>query len=223
MRPQDSILSAGSVQGYVLLLIACGGALLLSIPSGARVAQLMDLQWHPSPILFHAAYVVFIALLGTFRGITAARSGRPRRRALLRAASHLLFAQVTVLPCLFFARALLPGKEYVLPLLVLYSSLAAGMHAMLAFRLELWGRARGVHTFMLQYALFGLILVVPWSLAFVPGAPAAVTLFSPIGVALRITQGPSPTELLIAFAFVVFVLCWRLIGLRRIDRRPHAV
>jgi hypothetical protein len=183
----------------------------------------MDVQWKPSPLVFHLTYLTLTALLGTFRGIAAAAWERPAREILLRLAGHVLFGQLIVLPYLFFARSLLPGKELVLPVLVTYSSLASFMFAAIALRLDSWGRARNAHTFMLQYALFAFLFLVPWSLGFVPGVPSIVTLFSPIGTALRVMQSPSPLDLFVAYAFVLAVALTQLLAIRRTARRPHAV
>jgi len=223
MRRRDSVLSAGAVQGYFLLLFACGAALLLTIPSGARVAQLLDVQWRPSPLIFHITCLTLLALLGTFRGIAAATWERPAWRTLYGLAGHVLLGQLLLLPYLFFARALFPGKEHVLPLFVIYSSLVSFMLGSIALRLDLWGRARNVHTFMLQYALFALFFLVPWSLGFVPGMPLLVTLVSPLGATLYILGSPSTAGLLVALAFVLLLTLAQVPGIRRLIRRSHAV
>ena len=223
MRNRDSVLSAGAVQGYFLLLFACGAALLLSIPSGARVAQLLEVQWRPSPLVFHVTCLTLLALLGTFRGISAASWERPAWKTLYALVGHVLLGQLLLLPYLFFARALLPGKEHVLPLFVVYSSLVSFMFGSIALRLDLWGRTRDVHTFMLQYALFALLFLVPWSLGFVPGIPSIVTLVSPLGATLYILESPSTAGLLVAFAFVLLLTLAQLPGIRRLIRRPHAI
>jgi len=223
LRRQESVLSNSAVQGYLLILLACATGLLFSIPAGGRVSQLIDVRWQPSPFVFHLTYLTLIALLGTFRGIAAARWERLRWETLPRLLWHILFGQLVVLPLLFFARALLPGHDLALPLLVLYSTLASFMFALISLRLALWGVARQTHTFMLQYALFGLVLLVPWSLGFVPHVPSAVTLLSPLGAALRIVQSAPSLELLVAYAFLVALVFAQILGLRRSLRRTHAV
>jgi len=219
----DSVLSSGAVQGYFLLLLACGAGLLLSIPAGARVAQLMELRWSPSPLVFHLTYVTLVALFGTFRGIAAARWDRLKWKTLLKLAWHVLFAQVILLPYMLFSRALLPGRELVAPLLVLYTTLLAFMLALIALRLALWGAARRSHTFLLQYALVALLFLVPWALGLLPGVPSTIALLSPIGATIEIAGSAPAIELLIAFAFASLLILVQLPHLRHLIRRHHAV
>jgi hypothetical protein len=223
VNKSDSVFSGGAIQGYFMLLLACGAALLFSIPRGARVAQLMELRWTPSPLVFHLTYVTLICLLGAFRGSAATQWDRPGARTLVHLAGHILFGQLTVLPCLLFSRSLLAGRDFVLPPLVLYATLTAFMFALLAFRLDLWGRARQTHTFMLQYALFGVLFVLPWVIGFLPTVPGAITLLSPIGATLKLVEGAPAAESIVSFAFVLAIISSQLLGVRRWIRRSHAI
>ena len=223
MIGRDSVFSSGAVQGYLLLLLACGAALLFSIPSGARVSDLLELRWNPSPLVFHLTYVTLLGLLGTFRGIAATRWERQGWGSLARVAGHVLFAQALLLPCVLFSRSLLPGRGLVLPLLVLYATCVAIMFSLIAYRVELWGRARRIPTFLLQYAIFGLVLILPWLISLIPSAPAVLMLLSPIGAGLRMVRNASASELVLAFAFVGITASLQLLGLRRTLRRTHGV
>lgn len=223
MTQSDSVFSSGAVQGYLLLLVACGAGLLFSIPAGAHVADLMNLSWNPSPLVFHLTYVALLGILGTFRGIAAARWDRAVWDRVVRLGMHVLFGQVIVLPYLFFSRALLPGSAWPLVLLAVYATLASYMSSLVALRLERWGAARHAHTFLLQYATFGAVFFVPWAIGLVPRVPSAVALLSPLGAGLRILQSAPAQELLIAFGFVLFVIAVLLPGMRRPMRRSHAV
>lgn len=223
MTRSDSVLSSGAVQGYFLLLLACGAGLLFSIPTGSRVAQLMELRWSPSPLSFHLTYVTLVGLLGTFRGIAAAGWDRLKWRTLSKLLGHILFGQAILLPYMFFSRALLPGRELVVPLLIAYTMLVAFMLALVALRLSLWGAARRSHTFLLQYALVGLLFLVPWALGLVPGVPSTTALLSPIGATREIAGSAPAIELLIAFAFPSVMILVQLPRLRHLIRRHHAV
>jgi len=221
-RP-DSVFSSSAAQGYFLLLVACGGGLLFSIPAGAHVSNLMEVHWNPSPVVFHLTYLTLLSLLGTFRGIAAARWDLQAWKSLPRLGAHILFGQLIVLPYMLFSRALLPGRPLVLLLLGAYAMLIAFMFSLIAFRLDRWGRARHAHTFMLQYAIFGLALLLPWALGLIPQVPGAISLFSPLCAGLRITQSASAEELAIAFAFALLMIAIQLVGIRRSTRRSHAV
>jgi len=223
MTRPDSVFDSGAAQGYFLLLLACGAGLLFSIPAGAHVNDLMESSWKPSPLVFHLTYITLLGLLGTFRGIAGARWEGPVWGRLAHLALHVLFGQLIVLPYLFFSRALLPGRGPVLPLLAVYTTVAAFAFALIAFRLERWGQSRRVHTFMHQYALLALILVVPWALGMLSGVPDAVGLLSPIGAGLRIIEPGSAAELAVAFAFVLIVLLIQILAIRRSTRRNHGV
>ena len=223
MTRQDSVFSSSAVQGYLLLLFACGAALLFSIPTGARVSDLLELRWNPSPLIFHLTYVTLLGLLGTFRGIAVTRWDRQGWGAVVRIAGHILFGQLLLLPYLLFSRALLAGRGLVLPLLALYATCVAIMFSLIAYRMELWGTTRRVPTFLLQYSVFGLVLIVPWTVGLIPGIPTALTLLSPIGAALQTVQGASAPELIVAFAFVVAVAFTQVVGIQRALRRTHAV
>jgi hypothetical protein len=223
MTRSDSVFSNSAVQGYLLLLVACGAGLLLAIPSGTRVSHLLAPHWKPSPLLFFITYFTITSVLGTFRGISATRWSRLQWGTLLRLAGHALFGQLLVLPYLVFARALLPGSSTVIPLIAVYATLAAYMFSLIGLQLELWGRARRAHTFILQYMIFGLFFLLPWLIALVPRIPSAIMLLSPVGAALRITQQGSAWELSVAFGFVLLMICLQLLRIRRPIRRSHAV
>jgi hypothetical protein len=223
MTRTDSLFSGSAVQGYLLLLLACGAALLLSIPAGTRVAHLMSPIWKPSPLLFHLTYLTLTSLLGTFRGIAATRWYRLQWGTASRLAIHGLFAQLMVLPYLVFARALLPGSGAVVLLLVPYATLTAFMFSLIGLRLDLWGRARRAHTFVLQYAIFGFIYLLPWVIGLLPRTPSIITVLSPVGAALRIAQAGTALELSVAFVFVLLMIFMQALSIRRRIRRAHVV
>ena len=223
MTKQDSVFSSGAVQGYVLLLLACGAGLLFSIPAGARVSDLLELSWSPSPLVFYLTYVTLVGLLGTFRGIAATRWDRRDWGTVLRIAGHILFAQLLLLPYLLFSRSLLVGRGLVMPVLALYVTCASVMFSLIAYRVELWGTTRRTHTFLLQYTLFGLVLILPWAVGLISQVPTVLTLASPVGAALKIVQEPSAGELALAFAFVIAIACAQLVGIQRTLRRTHVV
>jgi hypothetical protein len=223
MTSLSSVLSSRATQGYYFLLVSCGIALLFSIPPATRVAQLMQPHWEPPPQTFFAVYVTITALLGLARGAAAASWGRVRWNTILSLSVHAMFGQFLVLPFLIFSRALLPARDAALIVLVAYSTLAALMFSLIALRLELWGSARRTRPFILQYVVFGLILVVPWFLTFVPRTPPIVALLSPIGAAMRILRPASATENVVAFACVLLIISIHLLSIRRTIRRTHAV
>lgn len=223
MTSPSSVLSSRAVQGYYLLLVACGIALVFSIPPITRVAQLMQPHWEPPPQTFFAVYVTISALLGLARGASAASWGRVRWNTILSLSVHAAFGQFLVLPLLVFSRALLPGRDVALVLLVAYSLLAILMFSLIALRLELWGSARRTRPFILQYTIFALFLIVPPAFSFLARTPSIVTVFSPLGAALRILQPASATELVVAFVFVLLIILIQLLRIRRLIRRAHAV
>lgn len=223
MTSPNSVLSSRAIQGYYFLLVSCGIGLLFSIPPATRVAQLMAPHWEPPPQTFFAVYVTITALLGLARGAAAASWGRVRWNTIVSLSVHAMFGQFLVLPLLIFSRALLPGRDTALLLLVAYSTLATLMFSLIALRLELWGTARRSRPFILQYTVFGLFLVVPWVLTFLARTPPIVAVFSPIGAALRILQPAPATESIVAFASVLLIISIQLFSIRRPIRRTHAV
>ena len=223
MSKSHSILSSAAVQGYFVLLVGCGVGLLFSIPSAASVADLAELQWKSSPVAFHLTFVTLLSLLGAFRGVAAAGWDAPERRILTHLAVHILAGQLIVLPYLVFSRVLLPASGLSLPLLATYATITAFMFSVIELRLGRWGRARQVHTLLLQYAAVGLLFLLPWAISVIPGVPPTVTLFSPIGAALKITQAASASEPAVALAFVTLMTLVQLVCLRRAAGRNHAV
>ena len=167
--------------------------------------------------------MTLVGLLGTFRGMAATRWDRHGWGTVLRIAGHILFGQLLLLPYLLFSRSLLAGRGLVLPLLALYAACASIMFSLIAYRVELWGRTRRTHTFLLQYTVFGLVLILPWAVGLITQVPTVLTLLSPIGAALKIIQDASAGELVLAFAFVVAIACVQLVGIQRTLRRSHAV
>jgi tryptophan-rich sensory protein len=223
MTRPSSILSSRAVQGYYSLLVACGIGLLFSIPPTTRVAQLMEPHWEPPPQTFFVVYMAITALLGLARGSASASWGRVRWNTISSLAALVLFGQFLVLPHLLFSRALLPGRDAALFVLVAYATLVALMFSLISLRLELWGTARRTRPFVLQYTVFGLILIVPWVLSFIARIPPIVVILSPIGATLRIMRIASATENAVAFAFVLLMISIQLLRIRRFIRRTHAV
>ena len=218
-----SILSSRALQGYYLLLVACGVSILFSLPPATRVAQLMEPHWDPPPQTFFVVYATITALLGLARGSAAASWGRLRWHTILTLTAHTLFGQLLALPFLIFSRALLPGRDVALFLLVAYTSLAALMFSLIALRLELWGTARRHRPFVLQYTVFGLFLAVPWAASMIGRIPPIVAVLSPIGATLRIMQPASAAENIVTLAFVLLMIGIQLLSIRRPIRRTHAV
>jgi hypothetical protein len=223
MSRSASVLSGRTVQGYYFLLIACGVGLLFSIPPATRVAQLLEPHWEPPPQTFFVVYVAVTALLGLARGSAAASWGRVRWNTILSLAGLVLFGQFLVLPHLLFSRALLPGRDVAIFLLVAYSTLVAMMFSLISLRLELWGTARRTHPFVVQYTVLGSVLLVPWILGFIARIPAIVVALSPIGAALGILGPASAMENAVAFAFILLMISIQLLRIRRLIRRTHAV
>ena len=223
MTNPSSVLSSRAIQGYYFLLVACGIGLLFSIPPATRVAQLMEPHWEPPAQTFFAVHVTITALLGLARGAAAASWGRVRWNTLLSLSAHALFGQFLVLPFLIFSRALLPGRDAALLLLVAYSTLAALMFSLIALRLESWGSVRRARPGILQYTVFGLVLVVPWVLAALAPTLPIIAVFSPIGAALSIVQPASAAETAVAFASVLLMISVQLLRIRQPIRRTHVV
>jgi hypothetical protein len=222
MTSPSSVISSRAIQGYYFLLVACGIGLIFSIPPATRLAHLMQTHWEPPPQTFFAVYLTVTALLGLTRGAAASSWGRVRWNTVLSLSMHAAFGQFLVLPFLIFSRALLPGRDTALLLLVAYSTLVALLFSLIALRLELWGNARRTRPFVLQYAAFGLFLVVPWVLTFLARIPPIVAVFSPLGAALTILRPASATENTVAFAFLLLMICIQLLSIRRPIRRTHA-
>lgn len=223
MTSTSSVLSSRAIQGYYFLLFACGIGLLVSIPPATRVAQLMEPHWEPPPQTFFVVYVTITALLGLARGSASASWGRLRWNTILSLSVHAMFGQFLALPFLIFSRALLPGRDVALLLLIVYATMAAFMFSLIGLRLGIWGSARRSRPFVLQYTLFGLFLVVPWIVSFLARIPSIVAAFSPIGAALRIMQPASGAENALAFTSVLLMICIQLFSIRRPIRRSHAV
>lgn len=223
MTGSESLFSGRAVQENAWLLVVCGIALLLSIPSGDAVEDALRNSWTPSPLVFVAIYVLTLSFQGALRGASAARWGLPSRAVPGTLLRHVLFSQLIALPCLLFARALLPGVEFAWALLLLHATLASFAFSLLAFRVARWGASRQAQTSLLPALLVSLALGLPCILDLLPQVPAIVRLASPIGVALTIARSPTVAELLVAFLFAAIAMSSQWLGIRRSSRRIQHV
>lgn len=223
MDHSSAPLSGYAVQGYYVLLVACGSALLFSIPHASRVTDLIRPHWDPPSSVFFAVYGVMTALLGLARGSAAASWDTAGWRTVGSLLGLVLFGQFLVLPHLLFSRALLAGRDTILLPLIAYVTLTAFMFSLIALRLELRAAARNTRPFILQHAVFALFVIVPWILSLVEHVPHIVAFLSPVGAALGMIHSASAMEHVVAFAFVGSVVVLQLIGIQRSIRRTHAI
>ncbi len=225
MTEQYGLIDRESVQPFFSLVLFCGIALLLSIPT---VHQVNDLDAFARasgiPIYFYV-HALLMGVLGLNLGATSAARGEldlglqlaPRRggerrqrwRPLLQLGGRILLAQLFTLPFLLFARALYPGREGAILLLLLYTTIFSLLCALLSGLLEgLWPHtpARG---FVLKYALFVLYIGVPFF-----GFPQ----LSPLGMVSALLQGDSSLVILLGYAVPILLLAGMIpIATRRLQ------
>ena len=186
---------------FLGLVLLCGVALALSIP-GAHVVQDLESVQHISHALgldmtriFLDAYVLCLGLLGLILGSASAERGERGPRMILWLALRVLLGQLLCLPYLVFSRALFPGRDGGLALVVLFATLTSLAFAVLNWLIE---KMRQFPT----RPLFGFAAFL--ALSFVP--LGRIPLLSPIAAAQLLLNRPAPLQGLAAFAVPVALL-----------------
>ncbi len=223
MNRKASVFAAQAVQRSYGLLVACGAALVLSIPPAVRVADLLNTPWRISPQLFFFVYVLVTALAGLSRGAVAAAEPPLRRNPMPFLALHAAFDQLLTVPLLVFARMLLPpGHGIALLLLAIYAFLVTLLTSFLAFRVDRAPAAPRARPFFVRYAAFIVLFLAPWLLGASAAIPDWVARLSPIGATASILRLGSAADLVVAFGFVGSVVAAQL-AIAPLRRRRHGV
>lgn len=193
---------------YFSCLLFCSVGLVFSLPLALRPADSVLGLSPARPSAFFLTYVVMVALFGATRGAAAASTER-HRTALRWMAGEIALVQLTLLPFLVFARALVAEQPWILVLAFLYATCTSVMWALVTYRIERWSQTRRIPTFALRYGGFLLVSLLP--LIFALGASQVSTLLvlSPIG-AMTALLNASPsgiTALAFLFPCLVAIAC----------------
>jgi hypothetical protein len=170
---------------YMVLLLASGTTLTLSMPWASRLSELMSYPWHPFPLPFFLVYGFFSAIVALDRSADAVPTGRMRLSGLGIAVARVAFAQALVLPLLSYSRVLFPGSGIPVLIAVAYVMdvslcLSAGTVV-----LEIYSVRRGWNSSLLRYAAFFALLGAP---AILLAAAEPVRLLSHLSPAVALTS-----------------------------------
>lgn len=197
-------------QPFFTFLFFCGVGLILSIPFARHVQDFSKFGylWSVSASFFFI-YVLFLGVLGLNLGATSAARGECGKRMFLYLSGRIFLAQFLSLPFLLFERALHPGKEIALVLIVLYGAIVALLFAGTSRLIEGSTRRGSSQRFILKYFIFALYFFVPLG---------ALPILSPLTGVAALLHGAQVSQLLLIFTFpslllliVVFFL-WRNFG-----------
>ena len=143
------------------LLLFCGLALVLSIPPGRQVKDLGSLAFLQRQGMYFYVYVFFSGLFGLSLGTLAALQQERGRALYIHLSCSVALAQALLIPYFIFARALYPGSEGMLVLIVLYGSLVSFLMSLISRLIEENGQGTSPRGFLGKYAAFITYFAVP--------------------------------------------------------------
>jgi len=214
MNKRYNLVDSDSWQSFFSLVLFCGIALILSIPS-ARQVRFFDRIWIFSgiPVYFYT-YILFMGIIGLNLGAISARRGERGWMLLLLFGERLLLAQFLTLPYLLFERAAYPGKEGAFVLIFLYTYIVSFLCALTSRLIEEPTRRISAHGFLLKYSLFIVYYLAPLSI---------LPPLSPLGAVASLLSGEQASLLLLAYATPVLLALAILLLINRQLRRDHSV
>jgi hypothetical protein len=183
------------VQPFTSLLLFCGIALLISIPAAQRVKDFGRLALLSGVPIYFYVQALFMGILGLNLGATSAKRGEKGRGLIICLGGRVLLAQLLTFPYLLFERALYPGREGMIALFLLYTTIVSLLCAVASRLIEEPWKRTSSRGFFLKYTLFTIYCIAPWG--FLP-------LLSPLGMVDSLLRGESP--LLLLGYFVPFAL-----------------
>ena len=215
MRDSTISQSRGDFEAYTWLVLLTGLALVFSMPSATYVRELLSSPFRrPSPIVFFVTYVFAFAMFGLNRGAAAVPVWLWGRRGLQTGVMQVLMGHLLLVPYLIYVRIILLPKDHPRIILVALYAVVVGLFcAVVGYRTELWGTARGVQTTAQRYALGILYFGVP--LLGLAAAPPLVlaAIVSPYGGLIRLLAGAGAAEMFAIYLIpaVAGLLVWRSI------------
>ncbi|MDD5264174.1 MAG: hypothetical protein PHU43_04970 [Candidatus Bipolaricaulis sp.] len=197
MTRSYALIDRDSWRPYFGLVLFCGIALVLSVPSARVVRDLGSASLLSGSPIFFYAHALFMGVLGLALGAGSAERGEQGGPMVAALGLRVLIGQLLCLPYLVFARALFPGRGGAFTLIVILTTLVALALAMLSRVLERPRRVGPSLGLLLKYVLF---------LAYYAAPLARLSLLSPLGAVQLLLEGAAPSEALLAFAFPVALL-----------------
>ncbi|MCX6094601.1 MAG: hypothetical protein NTY63_07280 [Candidatus Bipolaricaulota bacterium] len=174
---------------YFSLVLFCGIALTLSIPSARVVRDLASASFLSVLPTFFYAHALFMGLLGLALGTASAGRGEQGGRMLVSLALRVLLGQFLCLPYLVFARGLFPGRGETFALIALFTTLVSLALAVFGRWIEQPRRSGPSSGFLAKYALF---------IGYYAAPLAGLPLLSPLGAVGLLLEGVAPLEALLA-------------------------
>lgn len=185
-----SVVDSQIVKPVFALLLFCGLALVLSIPSGEAVKDFGGLAAVQRGGIYFYVYIFFSGVLGLSLGTLAAIE-RERGRALyIHTVARVGIAQAVLIPYFIFARALYPGREAMPVLMLLYGILISLLMSLVSRLIEESGHGASPSAFIGKYVAFAIYYAVPL---------IRIPLLSPLGFVNRLFWGGSVLGMLLGF------------------------
>ena len=222
----DSVFSPSAVQAHLIMLLASGISLALSIQPATQIAALRVSALAYSPAIFPVVTTLSFGLFSVSRGaaIAGESGGRiVRSRLVLRVMQSIAFGLLALLPFYLFSRSLLLTRAWGVLMLVSHALLLGLFVALASFYLETQRVRERRSAFLLRYGFYLAFCLVPFALGTISGSLSVLLSLSPIGFAIEAIHGLSPTEALLGYLVPCSGLVWVLMRLQRLDRRHHAI
>ncbi len=221
----DSVFSASALQAHVAMILVSGLSLALSIQPPTQISALRVAAMTYSPMIFPLVTTLIFGLFAVSRGaLLASEAGDriARARLLLRAIQQISFGLVVLVPFYVFSRALLPTGTWGVVALLGYSFLFGLFVCVASFHLERHRVRKRRSAFLLRYAVYLALCVIPFALGTISESVSLLLTVSPIGFAIEVVQGISVAQAVSGCVVPFLGLMGVLMRLQRADRRHHA-
>ena len=212
MQKRFSLVDAQMMKPLFSLVLFCGLALILSIPPGRQVKDFGSLASLQRQGMYFYVYVFFSGMLGLSLGTLAAVQQEAGRALYVHLLARIALGQALLVPYFIFMRALYPGREGMLVLVVLYATLVAFLMSVASRLIEESGHGASPRGFLGKYAVFVIYFAAP--LLVIPA-------LSPLGFVSYLLSGQRVWMILLGYGIPLgltltgIVLCERYLGRAR--------
>lgn len=212
MEKKFSLVDAQIMKPFFGLVLFCGLAFILSIPPGRQVKDFGSIAALQREGMYFYVYVFFSAALGLSLGTLAASQREVGRALYVHLLARVALGQSLLLPYFIFVRALYPGREGMLVLVVLYATLVAFLMSVASRLIEESGHGTSPRGFLGKYAAFMIYFAAPL---------LGIPLLSPLGFVSYLFSGKPVWVILLGYGMplgltlVGIVLCKRYLGRAR--------
>ena len=227
MRFHKILFSNHGASIYVILIVASGVVLLLSMPSASRLSELIQQPWRPFPLPFFLTYAVLSAITALSIGSPAAPVLNETRKApvILTVMARIAFGQFLMLPLVAYSRVLFPKTATPLIATAAYILLLGVLMALVGVLLEIYASHQARNSVGFRYGFLLAYMAIPLvGLASKSPVAQAIALVSPIQTIRRLLSG-SPATFEWASIFLIpaaIAIGATLLILRKRQTRAHA-